>query len=542
VQFSLRIVSSDDSRRVGQDIVLSGPAVIGRETSADIVLDDSSVSRRHASITAGFGGFELKDLQSGNGVWLGERRVAGAVLAPGQTFRIGGTTFECVAAGPPTVGESDRTVILPRPVAGAPNVVPTALERIVLRVVQGTETLLAGTEVTIAAQAGVLGRSGDCALVVDERDVSRRHVELRLIAGGLLVTDLDSAGGTWVDGRQISAEVLRPGGRLRLGARVEFEFAPLVAEPAAVAAVAVPPAAPAPGADAVPAPAASPAASVTRSPEARVAAESPSQFLRAFAPAASGDALATAMLPVGEADFARTVFVPAPAPAAVRQGLEAEGELGGEVARGEHGAEGGERRAGDRIELGRQLDRSGVGLAERGGLGQQRARDERGDHPEVADGECVIAGGLTECAEEDVDALLHDGCGGRLGDGAGEQVRVGEHRSAECVGDVADAFVPGEVGVGQVDLGVDVGDDVVEEGAQELAAWLGERLYGSSKTVFAPKRGRFIEDSQELAETSVPGARQAAGVRGLAFGVRREGGSILRRSLVERIPPGGAQP
>jgi hypothetical protein len=87
-----------------------------------------------------------------------------------------------------------------------------------------------------------------------------------------------------------------------------------------------------------------------------------------------------------------------------------------------------------------------------------------------------------------------------------------------------------------------VDDDVVEEGAQELAAWLGERLYGSSKTVFAPKRGRFIEDSQELAATSVPAARQAAGVRGLAFGVRREGGSILRRALVERIPPGGAQP
>lgn len=325
MQFSLRIVSSDDSRRVGQDIVLSGPAVIGRETSADIVLDDSSVSRRHASITAGFGGFELKDLQSGNGVWLGERRVAEAVLAPGQTFRIGGTTFECVAAGPPTVGESDRTVILPRPVAGAPNVVPTALERIVLRVVQGTEALVPGSTVTIGAQSGIIGRSGDCALVVDERDVSRRHVELRLISGGLLVTDLDSAGGTWVDGRQISAEVLRPGGRLRLGARIEFEFAPLVAEPAAVAAVAVPPAAPAPAADAVPSPA--PAASATRSPAARVVVESPSQFLRAFAPAISGDALATAMLPVGEADFARTVFVPAPTPAAVRQGLEAEGEL-----------------------------------------------------------------------------------------------------------------------------------------------------------------------------------------------------------------------
>jgi hypothetical protein len=84
-----------------------------------------------------------------------------------------------------------------------------------------------------------------------------------------------------------------------------------------------------------------------------------------------------------------------------------------------------------------------------------------------------------------------------------------------------------------------VDDDLVEEGGQELAGWIGERLYGSSKRVFAPKRGRFVEESQELAASESGAGSQSAGVRGLAFGVRREGGSVARRALVERIPSGG---
>lgn len=87
-----------------------------------------------------------------------------------------------------------------------------------------------------------------------------------------------------------------------------------------------------------------------------------------------------------------------------------------------------------------------------------------------------------------------------------------------------------------------IDDDAIEEGAQELAGWLGERLYGSAKMVFAPKRGRFVEELQELVALDSGSPAHAAGIRGLSFGTRREGGAIARRALVERIPSGGASP
>lgn len=400
--FRLRIVKSDDTGRVGQEIALTGRATIGREAGCAVLVDEPTVSRRHATVETRDNGFVLTDLQSGNGVWVGERRVNDAVLKIGEHFRVGSTVFECLATGEPEVTPEDRTIVVPRPVLGGPpNIVPTTVERIVLRVVTAAGGFSAGAEVTIDAKVGVVGRSSDCALVVDERDVSRRHAELSLIPGGLLVTDLGSSGGTWVGDRQVSAEVVRPGGRIRLGARAEFEFVdpdragaaivakadpgavlppPPAAAAAAGSAIAPPPVANTPAARAIdpaepvpmlspsapstppPAPsavresstrpptklpavpAAAPAAPAPPRPAATTpkmptppppagssmpAAEgSPSQFLRAFNREAVHEDGATAMLPASDADFARTIFMPAasvqvPAP----QGLDSEGEL-----------------------------------------------------------------------------------------------------------------------------------------------------------------------------------------------------------------------
>lgn len=418
--FRLRIVQSDDTTRVGREIALNGRATIGREAGCAVLIDEPTVSRRHATIELRDDGFVVTDLQSGNGVWVGERRVSDVVLKLGEHFRIGSTVFECLAVGSPEVSPDDRTIMVPRPVSGAlPNFVPTAFERIVLRVVTPAGALQPGAEVVIDAKTGVVGRSADCALVIDERDVSRRHVELSLIPGGLLVTDLGSSGGTWVGERQISAEVVRPGGRIRLGARAEFEFVdpepavaaaaqkhdlaamapPESAAPAALAGApavgAMPSALPktAPAADAAQVPMLSPTPAApamardsgTRPPTARPpvpaappspavpppsakapssasvatppaqnpalakapmpaassapppssatavmpqAEGTPSQFLRAFKRDEAQDGNATAMLPASEADFARTVFMPAAkVQAPTPQGIDSEGEL-----------------------------------------------------------------------------------------------------------------------------------------------------------------------------------------------------------------------
>ena len=60
-----------------------------------------------------------------------------------------------------------------------------------------------------------LGRSSDCDFVVADQSVSRQHAELRVSASGVVVADLDSCNGTFVDGQRVHKSRVWPGQQLR---------------------------------------------------------------------------------------------------------------------------------------------------------------------------------------------------------------------------------------------------------------------------------------------------------------------------------------
>lgn len=64
---------------------------IGRSAGNDIILEDAGkgVSRQHAEIRPGDGGYTLVDLGSQNGIWVGGSRVANVRLAPGVAAAVG---------------------------------------------------------------------------------------------------------------------------------------------------------------------------------------------------------------------------------------------------------------------------------------------------------------------------------------------------------------------------------------------------------------------------------------------------------------------
>jgi len=70
---------------------LLGPAVttIGRKPDSDIFLDDVTVSRRHAEITATPEGFVARDVGSLNGTYLNRERMEEATLANGDELQVG---------------------------------------------------------------------------------------------------------------------------------------------------------------------------------------------------------------------------------------------------------------------------------------------------------------------------------------------------------------------------------------------------------------------------------------------------------------------
>jgi len=79
-----------------------------------------------------------------------------------------------------------------------------------------------GAKVEIGKEALRLGRDPGCDVVIAEATVSRRHARIFWDGNELAVEDLNSSGGTFLNGLKVQRAVLKPGDVLRLGPRAEF--------------------------------------------------------------------------------------------------------------------------------------------------------------------------------------------------------------------------------------------------------------------------------------------------------------------------------
>ena len=61
----------------------------GRDTGAEIFLDDVTVSRRHAEFRRSSGGFEVRDVGSLNGTYVNRERIDQSELRSGDEVQIG---------------------------------------------------------------------------------------------------------------------------------------------------------------------------------------------------------------------------------------------------------------------------------------------------------------------------------------------------------------------------------------------------------------------------------------------------------------------
>jgi len=117
-QFALRMVTG---AQVGREFPLpeGRELLIGRLSTADIAIEDESVSRRHAGITLFRGEINLVDWGSRNGTLVNGQRVAQAVLRPGDLVSIGNSVFRVVKSAQP-VSPLPSQPTGPEPVPTAP--------------------------------------------------------------------------------------------------------------------------------------------------------------------------------------------------------------------------------------------------------------------------------------------------------------------------------------------------------------------------------------------------------------------------------------
>ena len=116
--------------------------MVGRDASVDVVINDASVSRRHAIIERRGDAWMVIDQGSANGTWIDDTRVTEAPLEHGQTLRLGAVSF---------------FVALPEgysSVAPLPRVAPKAAPPVATG---GTTRIVPPTRMTVEEAAALLG-------------------------------------------------------------------------------------------------------------------------------------------------------------------------------------------------------------------------------------------------------------------------------------------------------------------------------------------------------------------------------------------------
>ncbi len=229
------------------------PLVFGRGSKdANDLGGDPELSRRHARVSEVAGRLVIEDLGSTNGTFVNSHRIdEPTALKAGDSIGVGTTklTVEGLPApgvtavrgsrpGVTAVRGSRPDTTAARPISG-PVQPPAAAAVVELRVVAGRS---AGSTISLGEEPVVIGRGETGETLSGDPELSRRHAKVSVVDGRVVVEDLGSANGTFVNGRRIPAPtVVEPGAAIWVGTTTL-----MIAEPGAAASDVMPVEPPAP--------------------------------------------------------------------------------------------------------------------------------------------------------------------------------------------------------------------------------------------------------------------------------------------------------
>ena len=176
-----------------------GEFYIGRSQASDIELPSDNVSRRHARLYTVDGRCYIEDLNSANGVYVNGRRITEVyAIQRAAKIKVGDYYLHVEALGE----EEEATVFF--------------------RLVGLTEPM-EGQTITVEKRTSLVGRGKECAIVVIDKSVSRVHGRITVErSGAIMVEDLKSSNGTFVNDSRIESATVHDGDFLRFG-NVEFK-------------------------------------------------------------------------------------------------------------------------------------------------------------------------------------------------------------------------------------------------------------------------------------------------------------------------------
>jgi pSer/pThr/pTyr-binding forkhead associated (FHA) protein len=248
-----KMVALDGPEPGAARVIPKGTITIGRTSACNVQLEGKAISKIHARIERTSDRLVVSDLGSSNGTFVNGAPIETAVLGNGDTlsfanfrqFRVelehgmvlsGGSSILLPRTREPE-GEEQKTrmqlitdsvswrllydfspddVEDPREKSArvAPAVAPSTRSLPIEAV-----ALIGDPPLRAAHGAHVVGRDLTCELVVPDGTVSRRHARLDVTAHRVVLTDLGSGNGTFVNGERLQAQAPR---ELSGGETVDF--------------------------------------------------------------------------------------------------------------------------------------------------------------------------------------------------------------------------------------------------------------------------------------------------------------------------------
>ena len=179
---------------------------IGSSKDNNLVLDDPSVSGLHARLVSNGEIFAVKAISKEAAVSVNGTRITQTNIECGDEIRIGDVDFKVidpledthVTADPYWSFIADSSWL------------------------SGQEFPIEGAENTTLT----LGRGSQCNIVFAGTHLSRQHAEITINRESLTIRDLNSANGTFVNGKKITEANLKPGDQVKLDVYTFRVFGP----------------------------------------------------------------------------------------------------------------------------------------------------------------------------------------------------------------------------------------------------------------------------------------------------------------------------
>jgi pSer/pThr/pTyr-binding forkhead associated (FHA) protein len=160
-----------------QDIPLIGTCFVGRDPEAEICIPDDRISRRHAKIQITVAGAIVEDLGSGNGTIINGRRIDQVfLLKSGDKIKFHMMEFSLV------------------------NIVPAKNHNLMLHSKKYKDIALIG-RLTV-------GRGEGADICIVDHRISRKHATIEVTRSGVVVDDLGSINGTYINGFKVERPTL----------------------------------------------------------------------------------------------------------------------------------------------------------------------------------------------------------------------------------------------------------------------------------------------------------------------------------------------